>query len=437
LERHYFIATMGCQMNEVDSDHVGQLLQHRNFLPTEDPKKADIIIINTCTVRAKPEQKAYSLLGRMIALKQRRPGLIVGIMGCIAQQWGSVLLDRFPGLDFVLGTKEIGSLPEMLPRLEKGTKLAATDITRRSTFPVVGSGYFANRVKSFVTIMEGCNNFCTYCIVPYVRGREVSRPPADILDETRGLIAQGVKEVTLLGQNVNSYRCDQDYGNGFPSLLRKINALDGLLRIRFTTSHPKDLSDELIQCFGELDKLCPHIHLPFQAGSNRILKAMRRDYTREHYMDLIQKLKRARPEIAITSDVMVGFPGETEKDFELTLDLIRKIEFDNLYSFKYSDRAGTFAAKMECKVPDAEKASRLGMLQALQKAIGLGKNKSLVGLRVQVLAEGQSKRGNQMTGRTPTNKVVNFNSNSNMFGNLVDVKIRGCSPNSLWGDPVH
>jgi tRNA-2-methylthio-N6-dimethylallyladenosine synthase len=436
LVRHYFIATMGCQMNEYDSDHVGQLLQHRNFLATEDPKKADLVIINTCTVRAKPEQKAYSLLGRMIALKKRNPRLIVGIMGCIAQQWGSILLERFAGLDFVLGTKEIGKLPEILGRLERGTKLFAADLNQMSTFPAVRSGYFAGRVKSFVTIMEGCDNFCTYCIVPYVRGREVSRPLEDILSETTALVAQGVKEVTLLGQNVNSYRYGRDRGDGFPSLLRRANALDGLLRIRFTTSHPKDLSDELIQCFGELDKLCPHVHLPFQAGSNRILKAMRRGYTREHYIELTEKLRNTRPDIAITSDVMVGFPGETERDFESTMDLVRRIEFDNLYSFKYSDRAGTCAEKMGPKVPEAEKASRLDALQSLQKMISFSKNKLLVGSIVQVLVEGRSKRENQMAGRTGTNKVVNFNRDLNILRNIINVKVKRCSPNSLWGEAL-
>jgi tRNA-2-methylthio-N6-dimethylallyladenosine synthase len=425
---------MGCQMNEYDSDHVGQLLQPRDFVATEDPRKADLIIINTCAVRAKPEQKAYSLLGRMMALKKRNPRLILGIMGCIAQQWGTILFDRFPGLDFVLGTKEIGNLPEILSRLERGTKVFAADLNLVSTFPAVRPSYFTGRVKSFVTIMEGCNNFCTYCIVPYVRGREVSRPPEDILGETTALVAQGVKEVTLLGQNVNSYRSGRDHGDGFPSLLRRANALDGLLRIRFTTSHPKDLSDELIQCFGELEKLCPHVHLPFQAGSNRILKAMRRGYTREHYIELTEKLRGTRPDIAITSDVMVGFPGETEIDFEFTIDLVRKIEFDNLYSFKYSDRAGTRAEKMGPKVPEAEKASRLDVLQKLQKAISLSKNKLLVGSTVQVLVEGRSKRENQMTGRTGTNKVVNFNCNSNMLGRIINVSVKRCSPNSLWGE---
>jgi tRNA-2-methylthio-N6-dimethylallyladenosine synthase len=434
LVQHYFIATMGCQMNEYDSEHVGRLLQNLNFLRTEDPRKADLILINTCAVRAKPEQKAYSLLGRMIGLKKRKPRLIVGIMGCTAQQWGSVLLDRFPGLDFVLGTKEIGNLPKILPRLEEGHKVVATDLTRESIFPVVRPNNYSNKVKSFVTIMEGCNNLCAYCIVPYVRGREVSRRPDDILDEVSALIAQGVKEVTLLGQNVNSYRSDHDHATEFPSLLRRINALDGLLRIRFTTSHPKDLSDELIKCFAELDKLCPHIHLPFQAGSNRVLKAMRRGYTREHYVALIEKLRRARPDIALTSDVMVGFPGETEKDFDLTLDLVRTVEFDNLYSFKYSDRPGTLAAKMDNKVPEHEKASRLSTLQPLQKMISLGKNTSLIGLKVQVLVEGQSKQGNQMTGRTATNKIVNFNNNINILRDIVNVAIRECSANSLRGE---
>jgi tRNA-2-methylthio-N6-dimethylallyladenosine synthase len=427
---------MGCQMNEYDSDQVGQLLQHRDFLATADPKKADLIIINTCAVRAKPEQKAYSLLGRMIALKKRNPRLIVGIMGCIAQQRGSILLDRFPGLDFVLGTKEIGKLPEILNRLEQGTKVFAADLSQMSTFPAVRSGYFAGRVKSFVTIMEGCNNFCTYCVVPYVRGREVSRPPEDILNETTALVAQGVKDVTLLGQNVNSYRYGRDDGDGFPSLLRRANAIDGLQRIRFTTSHPKDLSDELIQCFSELEKLCPHVHLPFQAGSNRILKAMKRGYTREHYIRLTEKLRNTRPDVAITSDVMVGFPGETERDFEFTIDLVRRIEFDNLYSFKYSDRAGTRAEKMGPKISETEKASRLDALQNLQKAISLSKNKVLVGSTVQVLVEGPSKRENQMTGRTGTNKVTNFSCDIKALGSIINVSVKRCSPNSLWGETL-
>jgi tRNA-2-methylthio-N6-dimethylallyladenosine synthase len=427
---------MGCQMNEYDSDHVGQLLQHLDFSAADDPKQADFIIINTCAVRAKPEQKAYSLLGRMIALKKRNPRLIVGIMGCIAQQWGSALLDRFAELDFVLGTREIEKLPEILGRLERGTRLFAADLNLKSSFPAVRAGYFAGRVKSFVTIMEGCDNFCTYCIVPYVRGREVSRPLEDILNEATALVAQGVKEVTLLGQNVNSYRYGRDHGNGFPSLLRRVNAVEGLLRIRFTTSHPKDLSDDLIQCFGELEKLCPHVHLPFQAGSNRILKAMRRGYTREHYLELIEKLRNTRPDIAITSDVMVGFPGESERDFESTMDLVRRIEFDNLYSFKYSDRAGTCAEKMGPKVADAEKASRLEALQSLQKLISFSKNKRLVGSTVQVLVEGRSKRENQISGRTGTNKVVNFSCDLNRLFNIINVKIKRCSPNSLWGEAL-
>jgi tRNA-2-methylthio-N6-dimethylallyladenosine synthase len=316
------------------------------------------------------------------------------------------------------------------------TAMFAADLNLKSSFPAVRAGYFAGRVKSFVTIMEGCDNFCTYCIVPYVRGREVSRPLEDILNEATALVAQGVKEVTLLGQNVNSYRYGRDHGNGFPSLLRRVNAVEGLLRIRFTTSHPKDLSDDLIQCFGELEKLCPHVHLPFQAGSNRILKAMRRGYTREHYLELIEKLRNTRPDIAITSDVMVGFPGESERDFESTMDLVRRIEFDNLYSFKYSDRAGTCAEKMGPKVADAEKASRLEALQSLQKLISFSKNKRLVGSTVQVLVEGRSKRENQISGRTGTNKVVNFSCDLNRLFNIINVKIKRCSPNSLWGEAL-
>ena len=428
---------MGCQMNEYDSDHLAQLLQSRDFLPIEDPSKADLILINTCTVRAKAEQKAYSLLGRMIGLKKRKPRLIVGLMGCIAQEKGFDVLARFPGLDFALGTKEIGNAAEIIDKIEReGGRAVATDLAHPSTFHPIKPGYFAANVKSFVTIMEGCDNFCSYCIVPHVRGRELSRPPEDIVKEIEALTAEGVREVTLLGQNVNSYRCDPREGSGFPSLLRKINRLDGILRIRFTTSHPKDLSDDLIQCFNDLDKLCPHIHLPFQAGSNKVLKAMRRGYTREHYIELTRKLRAVRSDIAITSDVMVGFPSETEQDFDQTLDLVANIGFDNLYSFRYSDRNGTLAAKMDPKISESEKAARLFTLQRFQKAITLQKHQNLVGSTTEVLVEGESKKGGRFTGRTGTNKVVNFSCDYRMIGYLIKLRIKDAFAHSLSGDII-
>lgn len=272
-------------MNEYDSDYLSQLLVNSNFFPTDNPKGADLILINTCTVRAKAEQKAYSLLGRMSSLKRRNPDLILGLMGCIAQQGGSDLLQRFPDLDLVMGTREIHRIQEFLERIYADReRVVATNIELKPTPPIENNGYFRGRVKAYISIMQGCNNFCSYCVVPYVRGREVSRPPDEILEEAEHLISQGVKEITLLGQNVNSY-CQGPGGEvGFPSLLRRLSKLYGLARIRFTTSHPKDLSDGLIHCFGELANLCPHIHLPFQAGSNRVLKQMNRGYTREKYM---------------------------------------------------------------------------------------------------------------------------------------------------------
>jgi tRNA-2-methylthio-N6-dimethylallyladenosine synthase len=272
-------------------------------------------------------------------------------------------------------------------------------------------------------------------VVHYVRGREVSRARDEIIQEVRGLVEQGVQEVTLLGQNVNSYAYGER-GRAFPRLLRTLDRVEGLKRIRFTTSHPKDLSPDLIRCFAELPHLCPHIHLPFQAGSNRILQAMRRGYTREAYMELVGRLREARPDMAVTADVMVGFPGESEEDFQLTLDLMRKIQFDMLFSFKYSDRKGTRAATLEGKIPESAKMDRLTTLQSLQREITLRKNRALLGARVDVLVEGESKKGGQYTGRTGTNKVVNFTFNDNILGHIIDVRIKAAFAHSLWGEAL-
>jgi tRNA-2-methylthio-N6-dimethylallyladenosine synthase len=428
---------MGCQMNEYDSNRLGQFLQRAHYRPAEDPRSADLILINTCAVRSKAEQKALSLLGRMISLKRRRPEIILGITGCVAQQKGAALLEKYPDLDLVLGTKELSRFPAILERLQgERCRMAATQLRLGPVPPVLSKGFFKGKVKSYITIMEGCNNFCTYCIVPYVRGREVSRPPDAVKREAEYLVHEGVKEVTLLGQNVNSYlyRGRQDYA--FSDLLRIIHDVKGLERIRFTTSHPKDLSDELIQCFADLKKVCSHIHLPFQAGSNRVLKAMNRGYSREKYMDLIRKLRDVRADIAVTSDVMVGFPGETRLDFELSLELIRNVEFDGLYSFTYSDREGTCAAALAGKIDEVEKLERLSLLQNLQKAVTLKKNREMVGKAAEVLVEGGSKKGAQMTGRTSTNKIVNFICDPLDIGNIVNVLIKGAHANSLWGDKI-
>ena len=435
VNRSFHISTMGCQMNEYNSDYLSQTLIHFGYKPVQQPDQADLILINSCTVRAKAEQKAYSLLGRMIKLKRKRPHLKIGLMGCLAQQEGADLFTRFPELDLALGTREICDIQPILVKLESNLKpiLANNlDLPPTSSF-LECNGYFKGKLKAFITIMEGCNNFCSYCIVPFVRGRETSRAPEDILKEAVNLVDQGIKEITLLGQNVNSY-FHQERQTGFPSLLKSLNKIKGLKRIRFTTSHPKDLSNDLIRCFGELDLLCPHIHLPFQAGSDRILKSMNRGYTRKDYLELISSLRDIRPNIAITSDVMVGFPGESQRDFEYTLDLIKKIEFDNLYSFKYSDRKGTAAAKLPQKIDEKEKTERLALLQQIQKSITLKKNRNLEGRQVVILIDGKSRKGGQWTGRTGTNKVANINSENNILGKLVHVKINRGFMNSLQGD---
>jgi tRNA-2-methylthio-N6-dimethylallyladenosine synthase len=426
---------MGCQMNEYDSDLAGRFLKNWGLAPADNYENADLIIINTCTVRAKPQQKAFSILGRMAALKKKkRPDLILGIMGCVAQQEGGSLINRFPELDFVLGTREVGRIPQILGRMMIGReKVVAVDLSQTKSFPAMNDSYYQGRVKGYLSIMEGCNNFCSFCIVPFVRGREVSRTSRDIIREAECLVSQGVKEITLLGQNVNSYLSREEKDVDFPMLLKTLNGLDGLRRIRFTTSHPKDLSDELIRCFGQLDKLCPHMHLPLQSGSNKILSRMNRRYTGEEYLELVRKLRDIRPDISITSDIIVGFPGETDEDFKMTLELVKGIEFDGIYSFKYSDRKGTLAEKMGGKVNEGEKAARLSKLQAIQHDITLKRNNNYLGRLQNVLVEGESKKGGQLTGRTGSNKIVNFESNSSNLGHIIKVLIKGISTNSLQG----
>lgn len=436
--KYYYIATMGCQMNEYDSDSLGNILQGQGLSSIEFPEKADLIIINTCSVREKAEQKAFSLLGRMIVIKKKRNDIILGIMGCIAQQEGKMLLKKFPELDVVIGTREIGNISSMLDRIVNfGERIAATDISLVSIHDFHQSGdFFKGRIKSNLSIMEGCNNFCSYCIVPYVRGREESRPLEEILKEAVLLVKQGVKEITLLGQNVNSYSAGKGGKIKFPELLKRLAEIEGLYRIRFTTSHPKDLSDDLINTFISVKKLCQHIHLPFQSGSDRILKLMNRKYTSDDYLRLVNKLRDINPDFAITSDVIVGFPGEREDDFKKTLDLIEKIEFDNLFSFKYSDRKGTKAAEMSDKINDIEKSSRLKILQDMQKEKTLLRNKRLEGRAVDILVDGLSKLGTQYSGRTETNKIINFHSKFEIVGRIVKVNIKHAFINSLHGELI-
>ncbi len=436
MEKRVYIETYGCQMNEHDSELMLRLLEGSFYLETKEPQEADLILINTCSVREKPENKVYSALGRYKRLKEER-GAIIGVAGCVAQQEGVRLLNRVPYLDMVIGTHAIPILPHLLKKIEAtGERICEISFNENGTYlktPLPQSAL--PKVKSFVTIMQGCDHFCSYCIVPFVRGREKSRSSAEIIDEVRHLAERGVKEVCLLGQNVNGYGRGLEGEMGFSELLHRLNDIEGIERIRFTTSHPKDLSGELIQAFSNLSKLCEHIHLPFQSGSDRILKMMHRGYTEASYLERIERLRKGCPSIAITSDVIVGFPGEEEEDFNQTLDLTKKVQFDDLFSFKYSTRRSTRAAQFEDQVEEKVKQERLSILQEIQKEITLQKNQTLEGRVEEILVEGRSKQGDQdVTGRTRSNKIINFEGSLELVGRLVPVQIIKACPHSLRGE---
>lgn len=438
MPKRVYIETYGCQMNEHDSEQILRLLERSNYVETKESHKADLILVNTCSVREKPEQKVYSALGRFKRLKEKR-GAIIGVAGCVAQQEGQKLLERIPHLDLVIGTHAIPFLPNILMRVESfGERVCETDFDPEGKHldPCLPQGPWS-AVKAYVTIMQGCNHFCSYCIVPYVRGEERSRPSQEIVEEVKHLAEKGVKEICLLGQNVNSYGKGLKEGISFPELLTRLNEIEGIERIRFTTSHPKDLSEELIQAHGSLKKLCEHIHLPFQSGSNRILKAMNRGYTRESYLEKVDRLRDVCPTIAITADVIVGFPGEEEKDYEETLDLIERVKFDDLFSFKYSPRKGTKAAEISDQLEDQVKQERLARLQRIQRDITLQKNQAMVGALEEVLVEGYSKQSDRdVTGRTRTNKAVNFEGDLSLVGRLIQIHITKAYAHSLRGEIV-
>jgi len=365
--------------------------------------------------------------------------MISGIIGCLAQEKGTNLLQHFPSVDLVLGPRNIYRIDDFLAQIKEGRgRTSSLDLTWEPASFSRCNGYAKGRVTTFLKIMEGCDNFCSYCIVPFVRGRETSLPAEQIINTSKYLISQGIQEITLIGQNVNSYNTKNKALPAFPGLLKELDSIAGLKRLRFITSHPKDLSDEVIGSFGELTSLCPHIHLPVQSGSDNILRLMNRGYTRDKYFSLIERIKKTRPDdIAITSDLIVGFPGETEKDFDDSLQLIDRIEFDNLFSFKYSERPRTKALQLPGKLGEKEKQRRLSILQEKQRKITLSKNRLLEGTIQEILVEGPSKkRDGQLTGRTLGNKVVNFFAKKNFKGQLVRIKIIKGFQNSLLGELV-
>lgn len=433
----YYIETYGCQMNEHDSEKIAGILERCGYVPAADKAAANIIFFNTCCVRDHAEKKVFGNIGALKKVKDENPSLIIGVCGCMMQQKevADKLFKRFPYLDMVFGTNELHMLPNLLEKVLNGERIELV----RQMDGEIAEGLPVKRIDSvsqFVTIMYGCNNFCSYCIVPYVRGRERSRSVESIVNEVKDLAANGVKEITLLGQNVNSYYSEDDNAD-FPALLRAVCKVDGIERVRFMTSHPKDLSDGLIAAMAEEEKVCPHIHLPVQSGSDRILKLMNRHYDRERYFTVVDKLKAAVPGVELTTDIIVGFPGETEEDFEATLDMVEKIGYSAAYTFKYSPRTGTKAATMDEQISEEVKKERLMRLNdTVAKGLKAGSGK-YIGQEGEVLVEGCDHRGEPMAyGKLPCFKMVYFKGDESMIGSLRRVRITGITKNSLVGELI-
>ena len=435
-----YLQTYGCQMNQYDSERVAQVLGRMDYERTEQIDTADLILLNTCSVRDKAEQKVYSALGRWKELKDRRESVIIGVGGCVAQQEGANLLRRMPHVDLVFGTHNIHKLPQMVEQVQR-SQSRPVEIAFYRDPSYMDDPEGRSRIegaKAFVTIMQGCNKVCSFCIVPYVRGREVSRPSAKILAEIESLARHGVKEVMLLGQNVNSYGKTSPGELSFAELLGRVNAIEGLQRIRFTTSHPQDLSPELIEAFATLDKLCEHLHLPVQSGSDSVLTRMRRGYTRNEYLTRIDRLRQRCPKVALSTDIIVGFPGETDVEFANTLEMLRQVEYDEIFSFMYSPRTQTVSAKIyDDDVVDEIKKDRLQEVLRLQKEISLKRNRQGIGNVDEVLVDGRSRLKNgQVMGRTRTNRIVNLTGEETLVGSLLPVRIIGATANSLIGEVI-
>ncbi len=436
--KSYFIQTFGCQMNERDSETIAGMLRNEGYNEADNRDVADIIVVNTCSVRENADNRFFGQLGSMKHIKDENPDAVIAVCGCMMQQPHIIekIRETYFWVDIIFGTMNIHEFPELLRKcLSTREKLVSIrDAQEKIIEGLPSERRFKH--KAFVNIMNGCNNFCTYCIVPYTRGRERSRTPEEILNEIKALADDGVKEVTLLGQNVNSYGNNCDFNCDFARLIYRINDIDGIERIRFMTSHPKDLSDRLIRAFKDCGKLCRHIHLPVQAGSTEILRRMNRSYTKDGYIKLVEKLKTEVPDMAVTTDIMVGFPGETEADFQDTLDLVRRVRYDSAFTFLYSIRTGTPAAGYGDQVPEDVKHDRFDRLTEAVNGITAEKNAEYVGRTVSVLVDGRSARSDKGTyaGRTDTFKLVNFNADKDLTGRTVDMRITQAKTFSLFGE---
>lgn len=440
MAKKVYIKTYGCQMNEYDSDKMADVLHATKGMElTDNPEEADVLLLNTCSVREKAQEKVFHQLGRWRLLKQQKPELVIGVGGCVASQEGEAIVNRAPYVDVVFGPQTLHRLPQLIDA-KKASGHAQVDIS----FPEIEK--FDNLpparkegVTAFVSIMEGCSKYCSFCVVPYTRGEEVSRPLADVLTEVAELALQGVKEVTLLGQNVNAYRGAMEDGEvaDFALLLDYVAALPGIERIRYTTSHPIEFTQNLIDAYTRLPQLVNQVHLPVQSGSDRILMAMKRGYTVLEYKSIIRRLRKVRPDISISSDFIIGFPGETEADFEATMKLVEDIGFDGSFSFLYSPRPGTPAANLADETPHAAKQARLERLQAKLEEQAQAVSQRMVGSVQRVLVDGVSKKdANELAGRTDNNRVVNFPGQPRLIGQFVDVTITQALPHSLRGELV-
>ncbi|MGM0425493.1 MAG: tRNA (N6-isopentenyl adenosine(37)-C2)-methylthiotransferase MiaB [Thermodesulfobacteriota bacterium] len=440
---HYHLLTQGCQMNVSESLWLARALENRGWQQAPEDK-AQVFVLNTCSVREKPEQKVYSILGRLQKYCQQDPQAFVAVGGCVAQQIGQEFWRRFPHVRLVFGPDSVGSVPDSLQRLlqEPGLRLSLLDFSEH--YPERAQEFDSRftPAQAYVNIMQGCDNFCAYCIVPYTRGRQRSRQSKEVIKECEALVSQGVQEITLLGQNVNSYGQDRSAdGVTFVQLLHRICSIPGLQRVRFTTSHPKDIPLQLIQSFGQLPNLCPALHLPLQSGSNKVLQSMGRKYTREGYLRIVQQLRSSCPALALSTDLIVGFPGEREQDFQQTLELVSEVGFSSSFSFKYCDRPGVRAAAFSDKVPEEIKSKRLQELQALQQQLTARDLQRHEGSMLRVLVEGPSSKqlegaGRQWKGREPGGRVVNFSYSpgQDLTGQLLLVHIRQAKKHSLWGE---
>jgi tRNA-2-methylthio-N6-dimethylallyladenosine synthase len=440
VTKKLFIKTFGCQMNEYDSDKITDVLRASEGIElTEKAEDADIIIFNTCSIREKAEEKVFSDLGRVRPLKLAKPDLIIGVGGCVASQEGATIFKRAPYVDVIFGPQTLHRLPELISARRASGRMqmdiSFPEIEKFDSLPTPQ----VNGGSAYVSIMEGCSKFCTFCVVPFTRGNELSRPVTDVMRDIRGLVAQGVGEITLLGQNVNAYAGSDDDGElvDLAFLIRTIAALEGIQRVRYMTSHPREMTQRLIELYGDTPKLANHLHLPVQSGSDRVLAAMQRGYTALEYKSIIRKVRALRPDISITSDFIVGFPGETESDFEATMKLIEEIGFDASFSFLYSPRPGTPAAEMLDEVSNETKMERLKRLKTRIDELENAVAENMVGTIQRIVVEGISKKDKQeLAGRTDNNRVVNFVGTADLLGGFVEVKITSVSMHTLRGELV-